>query len=52
MTLNGQQTATPIVAFIDKEPSVTQAKFTVKLMDGTVKEYVLKTTKDGRLILN
>jgi len=45
-------TVTPVLAFIEKERSCTIAKFFVTLSDGTKKEYTLKTTKDGKLILN
>lgn len=52
MTINGQQTMTPLVGFLEKEPSMTLMKWTVVMLDGKVKEYVLKTTKDGKLVLN
>lgn len=45
-------TQTPIVVFIENEISVTIRKFIVKMPDGTVKNYTLKTTKEGKLLLN
>jgi hypothetical protein len=42
---------TPVLVFVESEKSLTIAKFIVKKLDGTVKEYLLKVTDKGSIQL-
>lgn len=44
--------STPPICHIESERSATISKFIVRKVDGTLKEYTLKTTREGKLILN